>query len=167
MLRASFAQERRIAGFRHPLRSEGEVLLVRGEGLRWHTRAPFPSTLLVRDGRLWLRDADGRRQDIADGGHVATLVQELLGALLSGDRAALATRFTVSDAAAPRDGAWALALVPKGEPLASLYGHIDILGSTHVERLTLQERGGARTTIHFHDTRVQAQAGDAERRALD
>lgn len=167
VLRASFVQERRIAGFRHPLRSEGEVLLVRGEGLRWHTRAPFASTLIVRDGRMWLRDADGRRQDISEGGHVAALVQELLGALLSGDRAALATRFTVSEAAAPREGAWAIALVPKGEPLASLYDRIDILGSAHVERLTLQERGGASTTIRFDDTQVQAQASDAERHALD
>jgi hypothetical protein len=167
VLRASFSQERVLPGFRRPLRSEGEVLLVRGEGLRWATRAPFPSTLVVRGGRMAFRDAEGRRQSVDEGGHVAGLVQELLDALLSADRAALAKRFTLTEMPPPRPEAWALGLVPKGPPLNGLYERIEVIGGTHVERIDLYESSGARTTIRFHDTRVQAAAGDAERRALE
>lgn len=167
VLRATFAQERHLAGFRHPLRSEGEVLLVRGEGLRWQTRKPFPSTLIVRDGRMSFRDGEGPRQDIADGGHVAGLVQELLGALLSNDRAALAKRFTVRKKPPMREGGWALTLEPKAPPLTGLYSHIDLSGETHVERLVLHERSGSRTTIHFFDTRIETAIGALEHRVLD
>lgn len=167
VLRASFAQERVLRGFRRPLRSEGDVLLVRGEGLRWRTRAPFPSTLIVRDGRMAFRDAEGRTQAVDDGGHVAGLVQALLDALLAADRAALATRFTVSDLPPPRPSAWALGLVPKGAPLDAIYTRIEVVGEVHVERIELHEANGGRTTIRFHDTRVQATAGEAERRALE
>lgn len=167
VLRASFSQERVLPGFSRPLRSEGEVLLVRGEGLRWRTLAPFPSTLVLRDGRMALRDADGRTQAVDDGGHVAGLVQALLDALLSADRAALATRFTVSELPPPRPSAWALGLVPKGAPLDAIYARIEVVGEAHVERIELHEANGGRTTIRFHDTRVQATAGDAERRALE
>ena len=167
VLRASFVQERRLPGFRSALRSEGEVLLVRGEGLRWRTREPFPSTLIVRGNRMWFRDAADRRQDVAEGGHVAGLVQELLGALLSGDRAALSTRFRVREAPPVREGAWALALEPIAAPLDTLYAQIELSGAEHVERIVLHERNGAKTTIDFAGTRVQAEVGDAERRALD
>lgn len=167
VLRASFSQERVLPGFRRPLRSEGEVLLVRGEGLRWRTLAPFPSTLVVRDGRMAFRDAEGRTQPVDDGGHVAGLVQELLDALLSADRTALATRFTLAEMPPPRPSAWALRLVPKGAPLSGLYERIEVVGEAHVERIDLHESSGARTTIRLHDTRVQATAGDAERRALE
>ena len=167
VLRASFAQERVLPGFRRPLRSEGDVLLVRGEGLRWRTLAPFPSTLVVRDGRMAFRDAEGRTQAVDDGGHVAGLVQALLDALLSADRDALATRFTVSELPPPRPSAWALGLVPKGAPLDAIYARIEVVGEAQVERIELHEANGGRTTIRFHDTRVQATAGEAERRALE
>jgi hypothetical protein len=167
VLRASFSQERLLPGFRRPLRSEGEVLLVRGEGLRWQTRSPFPSTLVVRGGRMVFRDAEGRTQSVDEGGHVAGLVQDLLDALLSADRNALARRFTLTAMPAPRTEAWALGLVPKGAPLSRLYARIEVIGAAHVEQIDLHEASGARTTIRFHDTRVEATAGDAERRALD
>lgn len=167
VLRATFTQERHLAGFRHPLRSEGEVLLVRGVGLRWQTRKPFPSTLIVRDGRMSFRDGEGRSQDIVDGGHVAGLVQELLAALLSSDRAALATRFILRDRPPVREGGWALTLEPRDAPLTALYSRIDLGGEVHVEHLVLHERSGSRTTIHFLDTRIQAEAGAVERRELD
>lgn len=167
VLRATFAQERHLAGFRHPLRSEGEVLLVRGEGLLWRTRTPFPSTLIVRDGRMSFRDGEGRRQDIADGGHVAGLVQELLGALLSNDRAALAKRFIVLEKPPMREGGWALTLEPKAPPLNGLYSHIELSGEAHVEHLVLHERNGSKTAIQFFDTRIETAIGTREHRALD
>lgn len=169
VLRADFVQERWIEGFRHPLRSEGEVLLVRGEGLRWETRAPFPSLMIVRGHRMLLRDREGREQPIAGqaGSRVPALVQGLLGALLAGDRVALAERFAMRDAPAPREGAWALELRPREPLLASLYVGIDVSGAAHVEQLVLRERSGARTTIRFANTQVRAVVGETERRALD
>lgn len=169
VLRADFVQERWIDGFRHPLRSEGEVVLVHGEGLRWETRTPFPSVMIIRGERMLIRDREGREREMAEntGANLPALVHSLMGALLTGDRVALGQRFTVIEAPAPREGAWALALRPQERLLASLYVGIDVQGAEHVEQLVLRERSGARTTIRFANTQVAAIVGEAERRALD
>lgn len=168
VLRARFVQMRTVDGFRHPLRSEGEVLLVRGAGLRWEVHAPFRSVTIVHGGRLRLIDAEGRTQDLGEdtGASVSALMQSLLDALLSADRVALAKRFEVAEVP-PRSGAWALVLTPKERVLAQVFRGIDVEGSTHVERIRLRERSGAEAIITFHDTRTQPAAGEAERRAFE
>jgi len=169
VLRAGFVQERWLPGFRQPLRSEGELLLVRGEGLRWEVRAPFPSTTILQRGRLRLRDAEGREQapGAEAGAGLARLLQSLLEALLSADRKALAEHFVVEEAPAPREGTWALVLTPSDPLLAAAFRRIVVEGAAQVERLRLEEREGAEVRLRFHDTRTLPVAGDAERRALD
>lgn len=169
VLRAGFVQERRLPGFRQPLRSEGELLLVRGEGLRWEVRAPFPSTTILQHGRLRLLDAGGREQapGAEAGAGLARLLQSLLEALLSADREALAEHFVVEEAPAPREGTRGLVLTPSDPLLAAAFRRIEVEGAEHVEALRLEEREGAEVRLRFHDTRTLPVAGDAERRALD
>ena len=169
LLRARFEQERHVPGFNKPLRSSGEVLMIRGEGLRWETTAPFPSVMIVRGDTMRVRDAQGREQRVGEGGGAAVprLLQDLLGALLAKDRVALARHFDVEGEPTDDGSAWRMRLVPKAGPLANLYQRIEVEGTTHVERIELHGRDGGRTLLRFHDTRVAASADDAERRALD
>ena len=169
VLRAGFEQERHIPGFAKPLRSAGEVLMIRGEGLRWETRAPFPSVMIVRGDTMRVRDAQGREQRVGEGAGAAVprLVQELLEALLAKDRAALARHFKVEGESAADGRLWRIRLVPNSAPLVNLYEGIEVEGTTHVERIELHGRDGGRTLLRFNETRVSANASDAERRALD
>ena len=169
VLRAGFEQERHIPGFTKPLRSAGEVLMIRGEGLRWETRTPFPGVMIVRGDTMRVRDAQGREQRVGEGAGAAVprLVQELLEALLAKDRAALERHFDIEGEPAADGSAWRMRLVPVAAPLASLYARIDVEGMQHVERITLEARDGGRTLLRFKDTQVSASAGNAERRALD
>jgi hypothetical protein len=42
VLRGSFEQEKRLAGFRNPLLSKGDFLMAKDRGVVWATRAPSP-----------------------------------------------------------------------------------------------------------------------------
>lgn len=169
VLRTGFVQERRLPGFRQPLRSEGKLLLVRGEGLRWEVQVPFPSTTILQRGRLRLLDAEGREQasGAEAGASLARLLQSLLEALLSADRKALAVHFVLEEAPAPREGAWALVLTPVDPLLATVFRRIEVEGAAQVESLRLEEREGVEVLLRFHDTRTLPVAGETERRAFD
>lgn len=47
VLRGHFVQDRQLAGFAKPLRSEGSFALVPGRGLIWRGEKPFPNTTII------------------------------------------------------------------------------------------------------------------------
>ena len=47
VLRGDFTQEKQVAGFKNPLRSNGRFLLARHKGVVWTTTAPFPSEIVI------------------------------------------------------------------------------------------------------------------------
>lgn len=52
VVRAHFEQTRTIKDLPQPLRSQGEMLIARDDGLLWDQKAPFPMTLLLDDKRM-------------------------------------------------------------------------------------------------------------------
>ncbi|MFT3066997.1 outer membrane lipoprotein carrier protein LolA, partial [Klebsiella pneumoniae] len=52
VVRAHFEQIRTIKDMPQPLRSQGEMLIARDNGLLWDQKAPFPMTLLLDDKRM-------------------------------------------------------------------------------------------------------------------
>lgn len=149
VLRGEFSQEKRVKGFRNPLRSSGAFLLSRDKGVVWSTRAPFASTLVLTSAQLSVRQADGSRQALAGGtGRAAALANSLMLALVAGDVATLSNRFKLTETLRP-DGTWTLQLVPREAAMRKAITRIELSGATQVTAVRIEEAGGDRTDLVF------------------
>ncbi|KAA2285952.1 LolA family protein [Arenimonas fontis] len=148
VLRGDFVQEKRIAGFQAPLRSQGRFLLLRGRGLLWETREPFPSTLVVTTAQMYEIGPDGARRPLPGTGEDrAGQVTGMLLALLGGDLKSLQDRFRTEQLPAG-EHAWRLRLSPRDPVLGTAFGLLELAGDRHVREVRI-ERADETTLIRF------------------
>lgn len=159
VLRGDFAQTRTLKGFKHPLLSSGDFLLLRSRGVVWRTRAPFASTLIVTRDRLQSRGADGATTAAIDARTEPGLriVNEVMFALLASDLTALARHFRIEGEVL--DGQrWRLVLTPLEALLAGQFVLMALEGDQYVRQVRLDERSGDQTVIRFTALRATTQA---------
>ncbi len=150
VLKGEFEQAKTLKGFRNPLVSKGEFLVARGQGVWWHTRQPFESTLVVTRTRLFTRNADGSAGNLMDAQAEPGLqqVNELIFSLLSADLDVLADKFTI--VAQPVGAAgWTLALTPRDPNLAKFLVRATLAGERDVQTVRIDEARGDVTQIRF------------------
>jgi outer membrane lipoprotein-sorting protein len=150
VLRGEFTQEKRIEGFRNPLRSQGRFLLARDRGVVWTTLKPFPSEVVLTRERILSRQRDGSTRVELDARQQPALraVNEMMFALMSGDVKALAGRFDVQPHLLPGNG-WKLVLKPRPGAVAQAFSAITLEGDRYVRRVGIDERNGDRTQLQF------------------
>jgi len=150
VLRGEFEQVKTLKGFRNPLVSRGEFLVARGQGVWWHTRQPFESTLVVTKTRLFTRNADGSASNLADATAQPGLqqVSELIFSLLAADLDALADKFTIVAQPAGAAG-WTLALTPRDPDIAKFLVRATLTGERDVQSVRIEEARGDTTQIRF------------------
>lgn len=150
VLRGTFTQEKRIEGFRNPLRSSGDFVLAAERGIVWKTVAPFASEVVLTRERIATRQADGSWRIEADATRQPGLaaINATFFALMSGDVAALSARFDGRATLMP-EGRWQLALTPRPGPLAQAFTALHIEGAAFVEQVVLDDTQGDQTRITF------------------
>lgn len=156
--RGRFEQEKRLAGFAKPLKSQGDYLLLRGRGVIWRTAAPFASQLVLTKDAI--AGSDGLRLDASKEPGVR-VVTTLMLALLDGDLRQLGEHFErqLELKAAP---AWKAQLKPKAVALARLFASIEIEGDRQLRRILLNEAQGDRTLIHFDEQQANPAAPSSQ-----
>ena len=149
LLRGDFTQEKQVAGFRNPLRSNGRFLLARDKGVVWTTTAPFPSELVITRDRILSRQRDGSRRVEVDGKQQPGLrsVNAMMFALMSGDMKALTSTFEVKGE--PAATGWAVTLVPRSRQLAQAFTSVRLSGDRYVREVELREANGDLTRLRF------------------
>jgi hypothetical protein len=150
VLKGEFEQVKTLKGFKNPLVSRGEFLVARGQGVWWHTRQPFESTLVVTRTRLFTRNADGSANDLVDAQAEPGLkqVNELIFSLLAADLDVLADKFAV--AAQPVGAAgWTLVLTPRDADIARFLVRATLGGERDVQTVRIEEARGDATQIRF------------------
>jgi len=150
VLRGDFEQAKTIQGFRNALVSHGEFMVARGQGVWWHTRQPFESTLVVTRTRLFTRAPDGSTANVADAQTEPGLrqVNELVFSLLSADLDALSDRFAITAQAVGATG-WTLTLVPRDAMVAKFLKGATLAGDRFVQTVRIDEARGDSTSIRF------------------
>lgn len=169
VLRGGFEQEKRIAGFKNPLRSQGTFVVARGKGVVWTTLKPFPSEVVITGDRILSRQRDGSTRVEVDGREQPALrsVNAMMFALVSGDVAALSSRFDTQVQAKPGN-AWTLALKPKSAALAKAFSRIVLSGDRFVREVDIEEANGDHTHLRFIDlSQAPAQLSADEARRFD
>lgn len=146
VVRGRFDQDKQLAGFAKPLKSNGDYLLLRGKGVLWRTLAPFASQLAVTRDAI---RADSFQLDAAKEPGVRVVTSLLLG-LLDGNLAALEAQFQIQ-ASLQGDKLWRASLTPKAAALAKLFSRIELEGDRQVRRIQLFEAQGDSTLIRFDE----------------
>ena len=145
--RGRFEQDKALAGFAKPLKSQGDYLLVRGKGLIWRTTAPFASQLVLTRDRI--AGGGGLQLDASKEPGIR-VVTGLMLSLLDGDLGALQQAFDVQ-ASVQGEKAWRASLKPKASALAQLFSRIELDGDRQLRRIVMTEAQGDTTTLRFDE----------------
>lgn len=167
VLRGEFEQDKRISGFKNPLRSQGSFLLARDKGVLWATAKPFPSEVALTRDRILSRQRDGSTRTEMDARKQPALrsVNLMMFALMSGDVEALSSRFDIQVQAQAKD-AWRITLRPKPGALARSFESIVLDGDRYVRQVDIAEANGDRTQLKFlnlRETPASLSADEAKR----
>ncbi len=147
VVRAHFEQTRTIKDLPQPLRSHGEMLIARDNGLLWDQKAPFPMTLLLDDKRM-VQVINGQPPQTITAENNPQMFQfnHLLRALFQADRKVLEENFRI-DFKDLGNGRWSLVLTPITTPLDKIFASLDLGGATYLESIVLNDKQGDRTDI--------------------
>ena len=164
VIRAHFDQTRTIKDLPQPLRSQGQMLIARDQGLLWDQTSPFPMQLLLDDKRM-VQVINGQPPQIITAENNPQMFQfnHLLRALFQADRKVLEQNFRV-ECADKGEGRWTLRLTPTTTPLDKIFNTIDLTGQTYLESIQLNDKQGDRTDIALTQHQLTpAQLTDDER----
>ena len=164
VIRAHFDQTRTIKDLPQPLRSQGQMLIARDQGLLWDQTSPFPMQLLLDDKRM-VQVINGQPPQIITAENNPQMFQfnHLLRALFQADRKVLEQNFRV-EFADKGEGRWTLRLTPTTTPLDKIFNTIDLGGQTYLESIQLNDKQGDRTDIALTQHQLTpAQLTDDER----
>ncbi|EIX6847624.1 outer membrane lipoprotein carrier protein LolA [Escherichia coli] len=164
VIRAHFDQTRTIKDLQQPLRSQGQMLIARDQGLLWDQTSPFPMQLLLDDKRM-VQVINGQPPQIITAENNPQMFQfnHLLRALFQADRKVLEQNFRV-EFADKGEGRWTLRLTPTTTPLDKIFNTIDLAGQTYLESIQLNDKQGDRTDIALTQHQLTpAQLTDDER----
>ncbi|EHL6582289.1 outer membrane lipoprotein carrier protein LolA [Escherichia coli] len=164
VIRAHFDQTRTIKDLPQPLRSQGQMLIARDQGLLWDQTSPFPMQLLLDDKRM-VQVINGQPPQIITAENNPQMFQfnHLLRALFQADRKVLEQNFRV-EFADKGEGRWTLRLTRTTTPLDKIFNTIDLAGQTYLESIQLNDKQGDRTDIALTQHQLTpAQLTDDER----
>lgn len=164
VIRAHFDQTRTIKDLPQPLRSQGQMLIARDQGLLWDQTSPFPMQLLLDDKRM-VQVINGQLPQIITAENNPQMFQfnHLLRALFQADRKVLEQNFRV-EFADKGEGRWTLRLTPTTTPLDKIFNTIDLAGQTYLESIQLNDKQDDRTDIALTQHQLTpAQLTDDER----
>ncbi len=148
---ARFEQERQISGLTQALRSSGELLLVKGQGLWWQQQKPFPLTLTLTPTRM-VQQLPGQPAQTLDSPQLLEF-SNLMLALFDPSEAALDNYFRHKLASEGEE--WTLTLEPIRSPLDKVFASLVLKGRHELASLAIHDKQGDVTQIRFVDWQLK------------
>ncbi|QSR74878.1 outer membrane lipoprotein carrier protein LolA [Aeromonas jandaei] len=155
---AQFEQERQISGLTQALRSSGELLLVKGQGLWWQQQKPFPLTLTLTPTRM-VQQLPGQPAQTLDSPQLLEF-SNLMLALFDPSEAALDNYFRHKLASEGEE--WTLTLEPIRSPLDKVFASLVLKGRHELASLAIHDKQGDVTLIRFVDWQLKTLPLSAE-----
>ncbi len=151
IVRGEFTQQRHLEMFAEPLSSQGTFVISKDNGLLWQQATPFPVNLVLTENKLRQAFAGQDAQVItAEENPMAFYFSRIFLAVFQGDTNELTREFGLDlKTQEGNETQWTLKLIPKQAPLNSVFKHIEIEGSSDINRLSLVELRGDKTDITF------------------
>ncbi|RQM71971.1 outer membrane lipoprotein carrier protein LolA [Aeromonas jandaei] len=155
---ARFEQERQISGLTQALRSSGELLLVKGQGLWWQQQKPFPLTLTLAPTRM-VQQLPGQPAQTLDSPQLLEF-SNLMLALFDPSEAALDNYFRHRLSSEGEE--WTLTLEPISSPLDKVFSSLVLKGRHELASLAIHDKQGDVTLIRFVDWQLKTLPLSAE-----
>ncbi len=155
---AHFEQERQISGLTQALRSSGELLLVKGQGLWWQQQKPFPLTLTLTPTRM-VQQLPGQPAQTLDSPQLLEF-SNLMLALFDPSEAALDNYFRHQLTSEGEE--WTLTLEPIRSPLDKVFASLVLKGRHELASLAIHDKQGDVTLIRFVDWQLKTLPLSAE-----
>jgi len=160
-VRARFRETRHFSLLTSPLETEGVLYFAPPDRLARYTTRPGTSSIVVRDGRVILRDETGSQALEIGSSEIARHLVDHLSVLLRGDAAALRTRYAV--AVREIASGWEIRLEPSAGTFRSIVESIRVEGRRgELTGMELVEVGGDRTITAFSEVQRGIACGPAE-----
>ena len=145
VLRGDFVQEKHLRGLQQPLRSTGQFVLARGQGLLWNLKKPLQRNYRISfQGVDLFRDGQWQVQGNQD---AAARQSRLFLAVLQGDQQGLREEFDLQLEGTEQD--WLLTLKPKSLLLKQIFQRIEVHGDRYVRSIEIFETQGDRTLMQM------------------
>ena len=147
-LHGHFEQSKDIRILHKPLKSRGDFILVKGQGVLWRTSYPIAATLRVspteivqlKDGKVTFRLKNEDQPALK-------LVGQVLFAVFAADLEGLHQHFGISGSSTAES--WKATLLPKEPWVAKVATKITLQGDKTLQSLEIDEANGDRTVIRF------------------
>ena len=150
-LTASFEQTRVIGLLAEPVKSKGELVLVRPEQLRWELFAPDDIVYWVnKSGVSYRAGKSGKPASVPRKGGFTAVLDDLM-TFLGGDVAALSSRYDLS-ASSHSDGSISLVALPKADDLKKHLKRIAMRSNAEkwgISSVEIEDAAGDLSTISF------------------
>ncbi len=147
VLRGSFVQRKFLSGIPKPLKSSGNYVISREQGIWWHTLLPFDSDfILTPDSMVQLDDGKIAARLSAEQQPGLRVVGDVFFSIFSLNPSALAGNFELFGQRGERD-AWVMGLRPKSSVLRNVMSETVITGATRVDKVEFWDSHGDRTEI--------------------
>jgi len=164
VVRAQFAQERRLADLTRPTMSRGRVTVSRQDGVLWQIESPVKLVLaftpngVIETGPEGVRRSRGQRRGALDT-EVGRLMQSIVGA----DEESLQAAFDATAQGSPER--WTIRLTPRAREMARFLREVRLGGGRHLESIEIEETSGNSTLIRMRQFAV-AEKLEADELAL-
>jgi outer membrane lipoprotein-sorting protein len=154
-----FTQEKDLAVFQQKLVLKGRIVIQNPDRLAWNVDEPLRYTMVIAGNRVsqWDEDANQVQQMSLSANPVLQAVTDQLTKFFSGRYSALTAMFDVRETA---DSPLTLEFTPRADAVAQkAIRRVTMVfqpDERYIERIVIEELGGDRTTLVFHDTILNA-----------
>jgi hypothetical protein len=147
VLRGTFVQRKFLSGIPKPLKSSGNYVISRDQGIWWHTLLPFDSDfILTPSSMVQLDDGKISARLTAEQQPGLRVVGDVFFSIFSLDPSGLAANFELFGQHGERD-LWTMGLRPKSGALRNVMSETVITGATRVDKVEFWDSHGDRTEI--------------------
>ncbi|MDP2832975.1 MAG: outer membrane lipoprotein carrier protein LolA [Pseudomonadota bacterium] len=164
VIHADFVQTKTLQALKRPLRTSGQLVFARGQGVLWRIEKPYQASYALNADSVTEIGSDGARR-VRAAREVPALAQvgRVFQALFQGDIKGLEEHFEVTTSGDAER--WRVDLAPK-PALARFLKGISARGGRFLDLIEVDEAQGDRTRIEFRNSRLDAPLSEAEARLL-
>ena len=149
-----YTQTREIKLLSKPLVSTGTFVLSQAEGLIWNQMIPFKSQLKLSDNRLEQKLGDNPPTVLTkEQQPIIFSFSNIFLSIFKGNTTDLKQYFTIDFQGG--SALWTIALKPKASPLNKAIARIELSGTSHIDKVVINEVRGNQMQIKFSKVKVE------------
>lgn len=142
ILVVQFEQQKLLKTLQNPLVSNGEIIVWPKKGVIWHTKHPFPNTLIIKRQGVFACD-NAQLQPLSDNSQTQE-ISNFISKIMQGnlDVNTNLNGFEVKKQYNNKTDEWDIQLMPNHPQLKKLLEKIKLRGNQHIQFIQIEKKSG-------------------------